>query len=301
MNLKDIEYIVAIAQERSLTRAAEQLFITPSALTQQLNHLEQEIGAPLFFRSRNGWTTTEAGDIYLETAREMLRMRRETYKRLQDVVNTRKGSLSVGFPPERGAAMFTSVYPTFHRRYPEITINVREVSVRKQQQMIAKGDLDIGFMTLCEKHQTDDEYIFINTEELVLAVPKVHPLCRELPPSPPGEFPEIDLSLLRYEPFAHMYKGSTVREFVDDVLRQANFRPAVLFETARAQTIIEMAAANMCCGMVPSFYASSGHDGVAFLALPSHPTWNIKASYKRGSYLSQAAKYFIDLATDYWN
>ena len=139
MNLRDIEYIVTIAQEHSLTRAAEQLFITPSALTQQLNHLEQEIGAPLFFRSRNGWTTTEAGDIYLETAREMLRMRRETLKRLQDVVNTRKGSLSVGFPPERGAAMFTSVYPHVSPALPEITINVREVSVQKQQQMIAKG------------------------------------------------------------------------------------------------------------------------------------------------------------------
>ena len=79
-------------------------------------------------------------------------------------------------------------------------------------------------MTLCEKHQTNDEYIFINTEELVLAVLKAHPLAANSP-VPSRRFPEIDLSLLRYEPFAHMYKGSTVREFVDDVFRQSGFCP----------------------------------------------------------------------------
>ncbi len=301
MNLREIEYVVKIEEERNLTRAAEKLYITPSALTQQLNHLEKEIGAPLFFRSRNGWIPTEAGEIYLETAKEMLRMRRETYKRLQDVVERRKGVLSVGFPPERGADMFTSVYPAFHQRYPEITINVCEVRVREQQQMIAKGDLDIGFMTLCEKHQTDDEYIFINTEELVLVVPAGHPLCKKHGPALPNSYPEFDFTCLRYEPFAQMYKGSTVREFVDDIFSRSNFHPVVLFETAKAQTIIDMAAAKLCCGLVPSFYADSDNRKVEFFSLPSHPTWNIKASYKKGSYLNRAAKYFVELASDYWN
>ena len=62
MNLKEIEYIVKIAEERNVTRAAEKLFITPSALNQQLLHLERDIGTPLFNRSRTGWTPTEAGE-----------------------------------------------------------------------------------------------------------------------------------------------------------------------------------------------------------------------------------------------
>lgn len=61
MNLKELEYIVAIATEGTLTRAADKLFITPSALTQQLVHLEKDIGMPLFIRSRNGWIPTEPG------------------------------------------------------------------------------------------------------------------------------------------------------------------------------------------------------------------------------------------------
>lgn len=306
MNLKEIEYIVKIAEERNLTRAAEKLFITPSALTQQLNHLEKDIGTPLFFRSRNGWTPTEAGEIYLKTAREMINMRNETYKQLQDIVTTRKGLLSVGFPPERGVPMFTSVYPDFHHQFPSVTVQVSEVSVRMQQAMIAKGELDIGFMSLCENHQTDDEYIFIAKEELLLAVPSAHPICKSLNPATDigtdtaAIRPEIDLDSLSNEPFARMYKGSTIREFVDEIFRQESFQPTVLFETSRPRTILQMVASGMCCGMVPGYYADRPHPGVTFFSLSSHPSWNIMASCKKGSYLNQAAKYFIKLAREYW-
>lgn len=329
MNLKEIEYIVKIDEERNVTRAAEKLFITPSALNQQLLRLERDIGTPLFYRSRTGWTPTEAGMVYLDTAREMLRLKRETYHRLQDIAAAKKGTLSIGFPPERGASMFTNVYPDFHREYPDIIINVSEVSVRRQQQMIACGDLDIGFMTLRENQQTEDEYIKITSEELILAIPAVHPLCSRAVAAGRGPYPELDIRELRYEPFALMYRESTIRECADGIFRQAGFIPNVLFETSRARTIIDIVAAQMCCGLVP--YTDSLHaaeamrphgavhrkdatlpegaahrkdamfpKGAAFFCLPGHPTWNLAASYRKGSYLSHPARRLIDLASDYW-
>ena len=66
MNLKEIEYILKIDEERNVTRAAEKLYLTPSALNQQLLRLEQEIGSPLFNRVRSGWTRTPAEDIYMD-------------------------------------------------------------------------------------------------------------------------------------------------------------------------------------------------------------------------------------------
>lgn len=299
MNLKEIEYIVKIAEERNVTHAAEKLFLTPSALNQQLLHLEREIGTQLFFRSRVGWTPTEAGEIYLNTAREMLRMKRETYKQLQDIATTKKGNLSIGFPPERGAAMFTSVYPAFHMEYPDITINVCEVSVHRQQQLIKKGDIDIGFLTLADSQKTDDEHIFIALEEIILAIPTGHPLCEEAVPAD-SLYPELNVEKLRYEPFALMYKESTIRQLVDTIFRQAGFMPTVLFETARTHTILSMVSAKMCCGLVSSTYCIEPFPGVSFYSLPAHPTWNLTASYKKGSYLNAPAKYFISLASEYW-
>ena len=99
MDLKQIEYIVTIAEERNITRAAEKLFLTQSGLNQQLLKLERSLGTPLFYRSHGDCRPTEAGEIYLETAREMLRMRREAFNRIHDIVESKKGSLSVGFTP----------------------------------------------------------------------------------------------------------------------------------------------------------------------------------------------------------
>lgn len=300
MNLKELEYIVAIATEGTLTRAADKLFITSSALTQQLVHLEKDIGMPLFIRSRNGWIPTEAGDIYLKTAREMLNMKQETYKQLHDIAQIKKGKLSVGFPPDRAASMFTSIYPAFHKEYPGVTVNVCEISVRKQQQMIAQNQLDLGFVTLCDYQETDDKYIYINTEELLLAVPSIHPLCARATATRRCPFPEIQLVLFQHEPFARMYPESTVRSFADSIFQQAGFQPTVLFETSSCRTILQMIQANLCCSLLPSIYANQTWDNVTFLSLPSHPIRNLAVSYKKGSYLSQPVRYLIQLGKELW-
>ena len=109
MNRKEIEYIVTIAEEQKLNRAAEKLFVTPAALTQQVANLEREIGAPLFYRSRNGWTPTEAGNVYLKSAREILQIRHETDKRLQDLVNARRGTRTIGLNSQHGRSMFPHI------------------------------------------------------------------------------------------------------------------------------------------------------------------------------------------------
>lgn len=78
MDLKQLEYIVKIADEKNVSRAAEKLFISQSALNQQLLKLEKDLGAPLFFRTRNNWQLTEVGEIYVRTAREILGLDRKS-------------------------------------------------------------------------------------------------------------------------------------------------------------------------------------------------------------------------------
>ena len=148
MNLKEIEYIVTLAEEGKLARAAQRLFITPSALTQQVSNLEHEIGLPLFERSRSGWSPTRAGQIYLSSARQILQIRQETERRLQDLSDSQKGNLSIGVTSEHGTTTFTHIYPAFHKQFPEVTINIYEANVRAQQQMIRTGKLDLGILTL---------------------------------------------------------------------------------------------------------------------------------------------------------
>lgn len=298
MDTKQIEYMLKIAEENNITHAAEKLFITQPALNQQLLRLEKELGTQLFHRSRTDWRPTEAGEVYLENARRMLQIKQETYRRIGDMVSDKKGKLSVGFTPGRGIAMFSAVYPRFHREYPEIIVTPQELSVKKQQALIARGELDIGFMTLCDKHRTSDSYIDIAKEEIFLAIPSRHPLSSR---ARTDGYTELDITAVQYEPFVLMYQESTIRALVDDIFEQAGFRPEVLFETSNTGTILTMIRSNLCCGLIPYYYIQDRPKEITCFSLPSRPSWDIVASYRKGSYLTHAASYFIELAKEHWS
>ena len=299
MDTKLIEYIIKIADEGSITKAAEKLFVTQSALSQQLQKLEKEVGTPLFIRNKAAWAPTPEGQIYLENAREMLRIKQKTYTIIADMANKHNGYLSVGMTPGRGFDMFSYVYPIFHDMYPEFTVEPRELSVKQQQDAVHKGELDIGFVTLTDGQKTGDEYIDLFKEEIYLALPVDYPLSKEYLQSE-DKYPTVPLTALQYEPFVMMYKESTIRKMVDQIFRDAGFTPTVLFETSSNMTILSMIKAHLACGLLPYHYVKQEPEGVRFFRLPFRPTWKVCVTYPKNAYLSKAAKDFIDLVTEYW-
>ncbi len=302
MDLKQIEYIVKIDDEHSITRAAEKLFVTQSALNQQLLRLEKELGAPLFHRSKVDMRPTEIGQVYLDNAREILRIKQRTYNLINDMTDAKKGRLSIGFTPGRGSEMFTHVYPSFHQAYPNVIVEPHELSVHRQQQMISQGNLDIGFQTLSERQRSDSEYIKLGEEEIFLLVPSIHPAAEQLAATQTASapFPIANLTLFQYEPFVLMYKESTIRAITDEIFRKSGFTPNVLFETASNNTVLSMIEANLCCGVVPEYYVRRLPKGISCFAFPTHPSWDIAANYRKNGYLSEAAKYFIELVRNFW-
>ena len=302
MDLKQIEYIVKIDDEHSITRAAEKLFVTQSALNQQLLRLEKELGAPLFHRSKVDMRPTEIGQVYLDNAREILRIKQRTYNLINDMTDAKKGRLSIGFTPGRGSEMFTHVDPSFHQAYPNVIVEPHELSVHRQQQMISQGNLDIGFQTLSERQRTDSEYIKLGEEEIFLLVPSIHPAAEQLAATQTASapFPIANLTLFQYEPFVLMYKESTIRAITDEIFRKSGFTPNVLFETASNNTVLSMIEANLCCGVVPEYYVRRLPEGISCFAFASHPSWDIVANYRKNGYLSEAAKYFIELVRNFW-
>ena len=299
MDTKQIEYILKIAEENNITKAAGKLFITQSALNQQLIKLEKELGTPLFHRSRTNWHLTEAGEIYVKNAKQMLQIKKDTYQMIHDLTEGRCGHLSVGFTAGRGITMFTSSYAVFHQLYPNIIIEPKEGIVRDLQKLICQGDLDIGFLTLTDKDRTDDIYETIYTEELFLAVPSGHPIVKSHP-AKEGEYATLDIQELQYEPFVLMDKRSTMRTLVDQIFSNAGFEPQILFETGNNHTIISMIHASLCCGILTYYCVKDLPPGITCFRLPSRPTWDFTASYKKGRYLSEAARCFIDLMKSQW-
>ena len=129
-------YILTIAREGGITKAAAKLYLTQSALDQQLLKLEHELGTQLFCRARGSFAMTAAGEVYVKYAEQMVSLRNEAYRIIRDMADQRKGSLQVAFAPERGMEMFVHVYPRFYRDYPEITVVPSEMGVRRQLELL---------------------------------------------------------------------------------------------------------------------------------------------------------------------
>lgn len=301
MDLKQLEYILKIAEERNITHAAEKLFITQSALNQQLLKLEKELGCKLFYRSRTNCKPTEAGKIYIAAAEEILHIKHDTYQRIFDLEQQYRGRLSIGFTPNRGTAMFSAVYPKFHEKYPQIIVEPIELSVADQLVHIKNHTLDLGFLTLLPtQKQADFCYERIKTEEIFLAIPASLDIGGFFYSSN-HRFPLLPLEALKKEAFVLLYKRSTIRTLVDALFHQAGFSPNVLFETSSTYTILNMIEAGLCCGFIPAYYADNKYPNIRYYSLLEHPTWEIVSCYSSHSYMSNAAKDFILLAKEYWN
>lgn len=300
MDLKQLEYMVQIAEEKNITKAAEKLFITQSALNQQLLKLEKDLGATLFYRSRTNWHLTEVGEIYISTAKEILGLKKETYNRISDLINMKNTHLSIGLTPERGISMFASVYPEFHKLHPHVIVEPIELSVREQEVMINRRELDVGFLTLSyDMQKSDNIYISILKEDIIVAIPSSHPLAKK------GSIDsyllnDIDLEMLKEDNFVLISKGSTIREAINPIFKEAGFSPKLLFETRSCQTLINMVMKNLCCTILPRHYAINSKY-VVYFSLPQKPQLRVVAMHKKGVYLSKATEDFIKLASNYWN
>ena len=184
----------------------------------------------------------------------------------------------------------------FYARYPDIMLKIIETGVYHQQKLLARGRIDLGFMTLIPEQQTEDVYIPLCREEILLAAPPSYPMDGKLIQDPGSDVPVADLAALGSEYFGLMSRSSTLREIQENILKGAGMNPAVLFETSRQNSILDMVSNGMCLGLISSMYRDQPHKrDISFYHLSGRPGWNYMASYRRDAYLSEPEKYLIRL------
>lgn len=306
MELRQLEYLVAIEHEKSISKAAEKLFITQSALNQQLLKLEKELGIQLFERRHHAMLPTFAGKIYLNTAQQMLAMKKDTYKIIQDITEEKRGEISISYTPERGALLFSNIYPRFHEVYPQISFKIVEARVKRMEQLLLQKEVTLALSTYTT-HVTansDLEYFDIGTEMMVLGVPRAHPLAHLAGDNSYGTFPEIDLCLFKNDQFILMSYETRFRDMVDYSFSVAGFKPKILFESTSTHTIVNMVRQQLCPAFFPQSYVEKDAPIVYFRVRP-YQEWTLCFSYLRGTYLTKPERYLMELSRQFvassWN
>lgn len=295
LDLKLVEYIVAIEDYGNMTEAAAQLFITPSALNQQLLKLEGELKLPLFTRSKRQMIPTQAGRIYLDAARQMLMLRQSAYAHLQDLSDCNIGTYHVGLTFEHGSDIFAMIYPQFHIKYPNIQLTCHQLLVPELMKMLDNNQLDIVFtLSGHPERYTEFEYIPCSTENLVLGLPRTHPLAKgiDLWKAP---YSVIDLQLVKNDSFAVALERATMRtEVIDPMFEAAGFAPHIMIESSFNSFLEQLAAQGICDAIIPQSRVRN-HKDVAWFYLPGSPRFHFGVSYAKGYRLNRALQDFIEM------
>lgn len=298
MDFRQLEYVITVAREHTLLSASEKLFLSPSALSQHISKLEEELHTPLFKRTKQGWTPTYAGQIYIEMAQNILQSQKKAYLQIGDIADNKIGHFTVGITPGRGTQMFSAIFPKFRAKFPDVKVNLFEGSVQENNEKIDLGKVDIGFLTSDSPHPNIITRTQL-TEEILLVVPRNHPMSCLADTVPHGEFATITLNEFENDEFLLAGEGTTLRRLENQLFQKAGFSPKISFETPSLSTLNMLSKGGYGISFLPRFYATETKDAVYFKTEPA-ASWDLIAAYRKDHYITKAEEYMISLANSYY-
>lgn len=297
MHLNVIFYFLAIAEEGSLSKAAEKLYITQPTLSHFLSVLEKELGVTLFYRRNNqGLELTSAGRAYYEGAKKIALIWKSTRQELENCKTTSSRIIRCG---TGGADQITHklvhCFQKLQTRYPGTELRSWSALPSEIHQMLLAGDLDLGYSAYLkeEKLLTYEPLI---TSEVDLVLPRDHPLAHYSFENPGNEDVRIPLSMARDFPFALIVEGSILRQVEEEYFAQVGFRPTVLATYSFPPSIKEYISHNGLAGLAARHQRYAGMARVA-LSPPMYYTCGLY--FRNDIKLSPPVKYLIALLKEY--
>ena len=176
MDLAELRIFLAVAHERSFSRAAAKVHRTQPAVSQAVRRLEVDLGEQLFDRSSKSGTLTDAGTVLQNYGQRLVRLAEETESAMRELRDLRRGRVLIG-ANEAAVHTLLPVIGRFRQRVPEIAIDVRRVPARQIAVEVQQGSLDFGALTF---HPAEEGLleVVVGSDELVLLVPPSHALAK---------------------------------------------------------------------------------------------------------------------------
>lgn len=258
MELRQLRYFAAVAEELHFGRAAKRMNISQPPLSMQIRNLEEELGTRLFNRTSRQVELTSAGEVFLVRVVQILAALDGAAESARQAGQGNIGRLAVGFIGPAMDAFLPEIIRGFQSRYPKITLALSELGTSRQIEDLYSGKIQIGFARLY-RHKPDGLAVQVIWQEpYVLAVPSDHPFARQ---------EKIALSQLKNEPFI-MYPRSVQPQLYDSMIacfKKSGFTPNIVQEARTKHTTIALVAAGLGLAVVPSSSRLIGRKGVLFL------------------------------------
>ena len=219
-----IEYVIAIAEEGSLNKAAEKLFISQPALSQRLKKLEDELGTELFRRENSGLVITDAGRVYINGGRSILQIKQEAMAKLSSMDQSQTDVIRFGCATSHAL----EAIPQFRAEYPDMLLSTRQCTTPTAKEDLIMGRMDMAVLLTPTLQHSVLEYLPLASSQALVAVPPQHPAASKK--GGEGNPFREGYGCLEEDYFILSPSGSYARELEDRALKSMGIRPRILCE-----------------------------------------------------------------------
>lgn len=296
MELRQLQYFVAVAEEAGFTRAAARVHVAQPAISQRIAQLERELGEKLFDRSERQVRLTPAGEAFLPHAQAALEATAEGRDAVMSLRGELAGLLTVGTIPSPPPWLISQL-ATFRRRYPKVRLTLRSGDPDELTADVTVGALDAAVIGVSGGRLPAGPVgrrlpavlatATVATEPLAVAVAHHHPLAGTA---------DVTLLQLRDERFVTLTPGTGLRAVLENACAEAGFTPRIQVETDDLNTLADLAADGLGVALIPRSAVERARLDVAILTLRRPVLHRRMALIWHRQRLSAPGRAFLELA-----
>ncbi len=301
--LRHLRYFVTVAETLSFARAAERLHLSQPPLSRQIQTLEQELGTPLFVRTKRSVRLSSAGAALLPEAIRLLEQAEALRDSARRLAGGESGRITLGCITTAAHNVLPQLLPEFQRRHPGVKVVLQETTSDLQVAALAENRMDAG-LVLPPVNDARLRYLPLFRDQLVAAVPTAwtaggHPGAADLKAGLKGSGP-MTLRSLASQPFILFPRqaGPGLYDLIIGFCRRAGFAPRIEQEATHMQTIVSLVAAGMGVALVPASLQAMRRTGVRYRPLAEKSPAVETGLTWRGDNDSPALQAFVQLARE---
>lgn len=289
-------YLTALLEEGSFSKAAARLGISQPYLSQFISRQEKALGAELVDRDAKPVALTDAGALVYQSEREIELIRGNTARRLAEVKAGTRGRVRLGATNYRETFFLAEVLPRFRQRFPDVELELVEGKTQELEGFALSGKTDLSLIAGAPNLEgLEAELIY--REKILLAMSsdaaKGHPEAED-----EGGYAPLSFAALNGEPFIMISEGQALNRLYREMCVRTGAQPRVVFETASPIAALSLASAGLGAALITETIArraSASAPFRCFAPLPAVPDRPVLAVYRKGAYLSKAARALVEV------
>ena len=282
MELKQLEYFLAVSNNKSFTRAAEQLYVSQPSVTTAIKKLEDELGLILFDRNKKQAILTSEGEIFYQHAGTVMKDISKAAQKAAELKNLSSGNIRIGISPLTCLAVSSLLLAKFHNMYPTLKFCFTEASSGELRLKLSKGQIDLAFLPILPDElelEQDLEFAPVSNKRLSVYLPTFHLLAGKT---------QVTLRDLKQELFLLPREDCGYRPIIDQIFTKQQQITHLVFETSYPTMIAHLIVAGSGIAILPAGAISSPK--ITEIPLADSPTVLLTIARKQKRTIAHAAE-----------